>query len=151
MAKKQYKDAYNCLEELLSEFPDDEYLCHCIIDLTFVEMQSYDLARKWLQKSLSMRQIWLYYAMLSEVELSYGMIETARELYQTAVSLKKNQKKIFESIDSKAIFASLLRRIRIAEWNRLPSKAIVLVQRELDKSDSQLRYYESSYALKYPA
>ncbi|KJU86624.1 hypothetical protein MBAV_001184, partial [Candidatus Magnetobacterium bavaricum] len=69
LRKKQHKQAYNCLNELLTMFPDDEFLVKKMIALTFTEMQSYELARGWLYKMISLSQTWIYYVMLSYCEL----------------------------------------------------------------------------------
>ncbi|KWT74915.1 SNF2-related protein [Candidatus Magnetominusculus xianensis] len=119
LKKKQYKQAYDCLEELLSEFPDDEHLYNSIIRLTYFNMKSYDVARKWLQKSMSVRQIWLHCVMLSEIELTDGRIDKAKELYWTALDLSKKQKDIYyEEFDSKKVLSTLLKQIRTRERNK---------------------------------
>ena len=89
LRKNNYKKAYQCLESLLCAFPDDEQTFEQIIDLCIGQWNRVDLARRWLNKLIKIRQHWLDYILLSRVEAELNHFSKAREYLEQAQSLGK--------------------------------------------------------------
>ncbi|MFH1505230.1 MAG: SNF2-related protein [Candidatus Omnitrophota bacterium] len=98
LRKKNYRKAYQCLESLLREFPDDEMLIERIIDLCLDLEKKSNLAKHWLTKLIKIRTNWFDYTLLARLEAELGHFPKAREYLKQAkefsrhLALKDKQK-----------------------------------------------------------
>jgi len=137
--KKQYKQAYRCLEKLLHEFPDDEGLLTEIIDLCLIYWENPKMALPWLQKLTSMRNSWVDYTSLCQVAAALEKITEAKKHLKTARRLQKKQSwKIHPHGNPGKIFAELEDFIKFREW-KLTEKQNIKTGTDVMSTDSKVR------------
>ncbi|MEW6417555.1 MAG: SNF2-related protein [Nitrospirota bacterium] len=117
LRKKEYKKAYRCLEKMLLQFPDDISLMDDIVGLCLFEWKNPEMARPWLKKLIDIRNGWIDYANLSQLEAELGNISKAKEYLKKSKELQKRQPWARAYKEPKKIFSSIEDFIKYKEWN----------------------------------
>ncbi|MBM4136325.1 MAG: ATP-dependent helicase [Nitrospira sp.] len=128
LRKKEYKKAYRCLEKMLHQFPDDISLIDDIVGLCLFEWKNPEMARPWLKKLIDIRNGWIDYANLSQLEAELGNISKAKEYLKKSKELQKKQPWVKAFKEPKRLFSSLEDFIKYKEWNILARPPLNQVQ-----------------------
>lgn len=117
--KGNFKKAYQCLEKLLHQFPDDEGLMAEIVNLSIFNWGKYEMARPWLMKLTKIRSLWEDYALLCRGEAQLGNNSRAREYLNRAKELLKKEPSPREKREAKVIFSEIEDWMKLNEWRSL--------------------------------
>ncbi len=119
LKKGKFKKAYQCLEILLHEFPDDEELMDEIVNLSIFDWRNYEKAKPWLIKLTKIRSIWEDYALLSRVEAELGNNIRAEEYLNISKKLLGKWQSPEEKRMAKEIFSEIEDLMKYNEWRFL--------------------------------
>ncbi len=124
LRKKNFRKAYQCLENLLHQFPGDESLIVDIVNLAYFEWKNYEAARPWLIKLTRLRSFWKDYLLLSEGEAEHGDIAKAKEYLKEAGHLLPLSASPREKKEARAFLARQEEVVRYYEWKSLSKPKI---------------------------
>ncbi len=119
LKKHNYKKAYQCLESLLREFPDDGHLLEAIVDLCIFMWKKPETGKIWLKRLSEIRTYWMDYILQSHAEAELGNIPRAREFLQKAKGLYKKDPRSIEKKRANKAFRETEDFINYKEWNLL--------------------------------
>jgi SNF2 family DNA or RNA helicase len=117
--KRNFKKAYQCLEKLLHQFPDDQGLMVEMVNFSLFDWGRYEVARPWLINLTKIRSFWKDYALLGRGEAQLGNNSRAREYLNLAKELLKKEASPQAKREAKAIFSEIEDWIKLNEWRSL--------------------------------
>jgi SNF2 family DNA or RNA helicase len=117
--RRNFKKAYQCLEKLLHQFPDDEGLMVEVVNLSLFDWGRYEMARPWLIKLTKIRSLWRDYALLARGEAQLGNSSRARDYLNRAKELLKEELSPQAKREAKAIFSEIEDWMKLNEWRSL--------------------------------
>lgn len=90
LRKKDFARAYQRLETLSRELPEDDKLIERLVGLCLTELQRPDKAKHWLKRLIALRSWWYDYLVLSRVCVGLKDLPQARNNLGKAKELLKN-------------------------------------------------------------
>lgn len=122
LKKEEYKKAYQCLEKVIHEFPDEVELLDEMVELCLDKWNKPDLARKWLLELIKYRQEWLDYIFLSRTEALLGNINNANEYLEKARNLYDLHGSTMPKGNVSKLFIGVFQLIKQQEWEAIVKK-----------------------------
>lgn len=119
LKKEEYKKAYQCLEKVIHEFPDEIELLDEMVELCLDKWNRLDLARKWLWELIKHRQKWLDYIFLSRTEAFLGNINNANEYLEKARDLYDLHGSTMPKGKVSKLFIGVFQFIKQKEWDAI--------------------------------
>jgi SNF2 family DNA or RNA helicase len=148
LRKKNFRKAYQCLENLLHQFPGDESLLVDIVNLAYFEWRNYEAARPWLINLTRLRSFWKDYFLLSEGEAERGSTAKAKEYLKKAEHLLHRCASPREKKEAKALLVRQGDIIRYHEWKSLQkSRAAEDVPKKKEEAKQDLPEKTSGEAI----
>ena len=148
LRKKNFRKAYQCLENLLHQFPGDESLLVDIVNLAYFEWRNYEAARPWLINLTRLRSFWKDYFLLSEGEAEHGSTAKAKEYLKKAEHLLHRCASPREKKEAKALLVRQEDIIRYDEWKSLQkSRAAEDVPKKKEEAKQDLPEKTSGEAI----
>lgn len=132
LRKRNFRKAYQCLESLLHQFPDDEALLVAIVNLAYFDWDNYRMARPWLIRLTQIRSLWRDYLLLARGEARLGNGPRAREYLNRAKELLDKRGSSGDRKEAKAAFLEVEDWIKYCEWKLLskPKVEKIVLDRE---------------------
>lgn len=138
LRKRNFRKAYQCLENLLHQFPGDEALLVDIVNLAYFDWDNYAIARPWLIKLTKIRSIWRDYLLLARGEARLGNGPRAREHLGRAKELLDRRGSPLDRKEAKTAFLEIEDRIKYCEWKRLSKPKVEKIVSRKKKAEANL-------------
>lgn len=136
LKKEEYKKAYQCLEKVIHEFPDEVELFDEMVELCLDKWNKPDLARKWLLELIKYRQKWLDYIFLSRTEALLGNINNANEYLEKARNLYDLHGSTMPKGKVSKLFIGVFQLIKQQEWEAIVKKENERMQQSIAKREN---------------
>ncbi len=136
LRKKDYHRAYQRMESLLREFPDDDDWGERMVHLCLVSLQDPRKAKHWLKCLINRRDWWGDHFTLSQVQARLGDIPKAKESFRQARALLEHAPfSVTDKNEALKDCAALEQFIKYTERNsRLAARQVIKVDVQKKKS-----------------